>query len=92
MVVSLIVLLILFLFIILFLLNKEYILSKFNNKLIKLYIKYQILLSKISFILLPILIIFGLIGILIILHYIITHPIPFDCLNIDLYTYVSTKK
>ena len=44
--------------------HKEFITKKFNNKFIKLYIKYQIILANISLFLLPALIFLGLIELL----------------------------
>ena len=72
-------------------LNKDFILNKFENShyLIKFYIKYQILLGKISIITLPLLILFGLLELAYGLHYLITHPIPFDELPVDLHTYIK---
>ena len=49
----------------LFILNKDKILNKFDNKFIKLYIKYQSFLAKLSLIYLPI---FILVGLLILCH------------------------
>lgn len=73
--------------------NKEFIQKKFNNKFITLYLKYQILLAKVSLFVLPLLIMLGLIELFVGLYFIITHPIPIDLLPIDLHTYVnSTKK
>ena len=72
--------------------NKEFILAKFNNRFIKLYIKYQIFLAKISLIILPLLIMLGLVELFVGLYFIITHPIPFEVLDIDLHTYINSKK
>lgn len=88
-VISLTILMILFTVINIFLQNKEFILNRFDNKLIKFYIKYQILLGKISIITLPILILFGLLELAFGLHYLITHPIPFDELPVDLHTFIK---
>ena len=78
-------------FINILLLNKDYILKKLDNKnkLIKLYFKYQTFLAHISFYFLPFLIIIGLIGNIYILHYLITHPLPLESLNMDIHTYIS---
>ena len=71
--------------------NKNFIINKFNNKFIKFYINYQQLLAKISLFILPIIIMFGLIEIVVGLHFLITHPIPWEELPIDLHTYIKKK-
>lgn len=71
--------------------NKEFIQKKFNNKFITLYLKYQIFLAKVSLFLLPLLIMLGLIELFVGLYFIITHPIPYEVLPIDLHTYVNNK-
>lgn len=86
-VVSLIFLFSVFLFIQILLYNKDYVLKRFNNKFVLFYIKYQILLSKISLFILPVFIMFGLIELFIGLYFIITHPIPYDLLPVDLHFY-----
>jgi hypothetical protein len=73
-------------------LNKDKILSKFENKYIKIYIKYQTFLAKLSLIYVPIFILLGLIVLAHGLHFTITHQIPYDSLGIELHTYVSSKK
>ena len=82
---SLIILFSLYLFIQVFLNNKEFILNKFNNKYIKYFFKYQIFLAKFSSIMLPIIIMLGLINLLVMIFYLITHPIPYEKLPIDLH-------
>uniref|UniRef100_A0A896Z209 Uncharacterized protein n=1 Tax=Coniophora puteana TaxID=80637 RepID=A0A896Z209_9AGAM len=67
--------------------NKEFIISKFNNRFILFYIKYQVFLGKLSLFILPIFILAGLIHLFIGLHFLITHPIPIEKLPIDLHTY-----
>ena len=62
-----------------------------NNKFITLYLKYQIFLAKVSLFLLPLLIMLGLIELFVGLYFIITHPIPYEVLPIDLHTYVNNK-
>lgn len=69
--------------------NKEFITKRFDNRIIRLYIKYQIILSKISLFVLPILIFVGLIELFVGLHFLLTHPIPFELLPIDLHTYLK---
>jgi hypothetical protein len=72
--------------------NKEFILKRFKNKYIILFIKYQILLSKISQIILPLLLMFGLIELFVGLFYLISHPIPYEKLPIDLHIYIKNDK
>jgi hypothetical protein len=90
-VIGLILLLSVYIFIQIMVNNKEFILKRFNNRFILFYLKYQLILSKISLFVLPLLIMFGLIELFVILHYIITHPIPFEKLPIDLHTYINKK-
>ena len=90
-VISLILLFIFYIINNLFLLNKDKIINKFDNKFIKLYIKYQLFLAKLSLIYLPI---FILVGLLILCHgfyFLIKYQIPYESLNIDLHTYISSK-
>lgn len=56
--------------------NKEFIIKRFKNKFILFYIKYKIILAKISLFVFPLLNLFGLIEIFVGLHYLITHPVP----------------
>lgn len=86
-VISLIIFLILFTFINIMLHNKEFILKRFNNKYILFYLKYQQVLAKISLFVLPIIMMLGLIELFVGLHFLITHPIPFEELPIDLHTF-----
>ena len=74
-----------------FVLNKDKILNKFDNKFIKLYIKYQSFLAKLSLIYVPIIIIIGLFTLAHGFYFLITHQIPYYCLDIDLHTYISTS-
>lgn len=89
-------LLLVYIFINIFLQNKDFILSKFNNKYIRFYIKYQIILGKISLFLLPLpskrILLFGLLELLVGIHYLITHPIGWEGLPIDLHTYISNTE
>ena len=89
---GLILILSVYIFINIFIHNKDYILKRFNNKFILLYIKYQLVLAKISMFLLPLLLMFGLLELLVGLHFLITHPIPFEKLPIDLHTYINKKR
>lgn len=74
--------------------NKEIITRKFNNRFIRFYLRYLVLLAKISLLLLPFTYFVrfnrgfcGLFGFF-------TQPIPFEVLYIDLHTFVNkiTKK
>ena len=92
--VSLLLLFLLYIFIVFFLLNKEYFIAKFSNKnrFINFYLKYQIILANITLYLLPILIIFGIIEIIYILNYLISHPLPIDKIGIDPHVFIGNKK
>jgi len=69
--------------------NKEFLLNNFQNKFILFFIKYQLFLGKISSFILPLLIMFGLIELMVGLYFIITHPIPFEKLDIDLHIFIN---
>lgn len=71
--------------------NKDVFLNYFDNKYIKLYINYQIFLGKISIVIMPIVILFFMFGLMKGLYFLITHPVPFECLDIDLHTFVKRK-
>ena len=89
---SLILLFIFFIINNIFILNKDKIINRFDNKFIKFYLKYQILLAKLSLIYLPIFILIGLFTLAHGLHFLITHQIPYYSLGIDLHTYIFPKK
>ena len=89
---SLIILFSLYLFTQVLLGNKEFLLKKFNNRFIKFYIKYQLILAKISSIILPVFIMLGLIELFVGVLYIILHPIPFENLPIDLHIFIEKSK
>ena len=91
-VISLILLFLFYLFNNIIVLNRDKILSKFNNKYILYFIKYQLLLAKFSTIYAPILIIIGLLVLSHGLYFLIVNQIPYEYLDIDLHTYVSSKK
>jgi hypothetical protein len=76
---------------IIFVLNKDKILNKFDNKYIKYYIKYQLFLANLSLIYAPILIFAGLLVLIHGFYFLITHQIPYDSLDIDLHKYISSK-
>jgi len=69
--------------------NKDFIIKRFKNRFVLFFIKYQLFLSKISLFVLPLLIMVGLIELFVGLYFIITHPIPYDKLYIDLHTYIT---
>ncbi len=71
--------------------NREFITKRFDNRFIRLYIKYQLFLSRISLFILPAFIFLGLIELFVGLYFLITHPIPFELLPVDLHTYLKTK-
>ena len=71
--------------------NKELILKKFNNRFIIYYIKYQLILLKISQVIIPLFILFGLLELFVGLYFILTHPIPYEHIGIDLHTYIKKK-
>nr|QCI56460.1 hypothetical protein [Hypsizygus marmoreus] len=89
---SVILLFIIYFLLNMFIKNQEYVLSKFNNRFIKLYIKYQIVLAKIATIHIPITIVIGLLVLIHGLHFLITHPIPLENLGMDLHSFISSKK
>ena len=69
--------------------NREFLINKFNNKFIRFYFKYQLFLAKISMIILPIIILFGLIEMFVGVYFLLTHPIPYEKLDIDLHTFIK---
>ena len=90
-IISLIILFTMFVFINIFLHNKDIFINRFDNKFLKYYIKYQIFLGKISLFLLPIFIFCGLFTILMGLFFLLTHPIPYEMLDVDLHTFIGKK-
>ena len=76
---------------IIYFLNKDKIIKLFNNKYINMVIKYQNILIKLNLIYLPIFIGIGLFTILNGLIWLITHPIPYTSLDIDLHQFISSK-
>nr|YP_009344392.1 hypothetical protein [Pleurotus eryngii]APT42207.1 hypothetical protein [Pleurotus eryngii] len=81
----------LFTFLLIFNGKKEYLLSKFNNKYLQFYIKYQYLLLKFSLIWMPIVIFIGLVQILVMTIFLITHTIPIDAFPVDPHMYIISK-
>ena len=88
---SIILLFILYVFNNILLHNKVWLINRFNNRFIKLYIRYQIFIVKLNLIYLPIIIFIGLFSLFIGLQFLVTHPIPFDTLDLDLHTIVGRK-
>nr|YP_010721237.1 hypothetical protein P4C30_mgp33 [Cyathus striatus]WDS46388.1 hypothetical protein [Cyathus striatus] len=74
-----------------FLFNKDLIINKFDKKLIKLYIKYQSLVSQISLIYLPFFILIGLFTLWKGLYWLLIHQVPYEYLDVDLHLYISTS-
>lgn len=87
------ILFILFIFNLYIYINKESILSKntYNIRIINLYLKYQIIITKISLIVFTFFILFGLYTLCQGFHWLITHQIPYYSLDIDLHQYVSSS-
>ena len=89
--VSIIILFLLYIIINILLHNKEFFVKRFNNRLISFYIKYQVILAKISLFVLPLIILTGLFTILSGLYFLVTHPIPYEELGVDLHTFIGKK-
>lgn len=87
--ISILLLIIVFLFISFFLKNKEYLMNKFDNKYIKLYLSYQFVIAKVSYYIIPIFIVIGLIDIVVMLYYMLSHPIPYHVIPVNLHIYVK---
>nr|AYM32774.1 hypothetical protein DXG00_000016 [Termitomyces sp.] len=89
--ICLILLFIIFIFNLIFLLNKDKIIKKFNNKFIRFYIKYQTALSWITLLYVPIFIFMGLFTLFNGILWLITHQIPYESLGIDLHQFISSS-
>lgn len=89
--ICLILLFIVFIFNLIFLFNKDKIISKFDNKFITFYVKYQAFISRITLIVLPIFIFTGLFTLSHGLHWLITHQIPYESLDVDLHKFISSS-
>ena len=91
--ICILILFIVFIFNLFLYINKDYILSKntYNIKIINLYFKYQIILVKLSLIIFPLFILFGLYTLCHGFHWLITHQIPYHSLDIDLHQYISSS-
>lgn len=76
----------------LLLLNKDFIVKHLGkNKIIIFYLKYQVISIKISLFVLPLFILLGLITLIQSSYYIITHPIPYELLDVNLHMYIDKK-
>ena len=80
-----------FIFNIIFFLNKDKIIKRFDNKFITFYINYQAFLSRISLFYVPILLFMSLITLCHGLYWLITNQIPYEVLELDLHQFISSK-
>lgn len=80
-----------FLFNLLILLNKDKILNLFTNKYILLLVKYEIILSRLVVYVAPILILLVLINILVVSFWMVSNPIPYADIGINLHQYIRSK-
>jgi len=87
--ISIILLFIFFIFNLIFLLNKDKIIKKFDNKFFTFYIKYQAFLSKITLFYIPIFILTGLFTLWHGLYWLVTNQIPYEKLDIDLHIFIK---
>lgn len=75
----------------LLLLNKDRIVKHFSHKkIVQFYLKYQVFSIKLSLFILPIFIFVGIITLIQCNYYLITHPIPYEQLGVDLHVYVDS--
>ena len=81
---------ILFFYINLLVVYKDFFLTIFNNVWYQRYIKYQIFISKLQLVFIPLIVIFGLLSIAYGNYFILTRPIPYEELPIYLHQYVSS--
>lgn len=91
--ISLILLIIAYIFNNLLIYNKDYIINRFgkNNKFVKLYLNYQVFCIKASLYYLPIFMFIGFYVLIHGLHFLITHQIPLDSLGLDLHILVKSN-
>lgn len=71
--------------------NKDFIINRFNNRFILLYIKYVMFSAKLSLVFTPIIIYIGLFTMVVGLKFLVTHPVPYENLGIDLHTFLGKK-
>ena len=88
--ISILLLIVALFFISFFLKNKEYLMNKFENKYIQMYLRYQFLIAKVSYYIIPVFIIIGLIDIVVVLYYMLSHPIPYHVIPVNLHIYVKS--
>jgi len=88
--ISIVLLFIFFIFNLIFLLNKDKIIKKFDNKFLTFYIKYQAFLSKIALFYIPIFIFMGLFTLIKGLYWLVVNQIPYECLGVDLHKFISS--
>jgi hypothetical protein len=84
------ILFIVFIFSLIFVFNKDRIINLFKNKFIIWFLKYEAFLSKITLFIIPIFIFMGLFSIGNGLYWLLTHPIPYESLGVDLHQFVSS--
>ena len=71
--------------------NKDYIINRLNNKLLKLYLKYQAFFIKLSLFWIPIFIFISLFTIIYGMVFIFSPPIPYVNVGIDLHIFVENS-
>lgn len=90
-VIFVILLFILFITNLLILNYKDKLLSIFTNKYLLFILKYELFLSKVLVLIIPIFVLIGLLNICYILYWLISNPIPYESLGIDLHQSVSSN-
>ena len=77
----------------LILLNKDYIVKQFSQrKIVQFYLKYQEVMIKLSLFFLPAFMYLALFTLIGSSYFMITHPIPYEQLGIDLHVLVDSSK
>ena len=72
--------------------NKDLIIKHLGkNKLVLFYLKYQVISIKISLFVFPFFILLGIITLIQSSFYMLTHPIPYEVLDVNLHVYVDSK-
>ena len=72
-----------------FLHYKDVLLNYFDNKYLRLYFNYQVILSRLFILYMPIIIIISMVGLCTGILFLITHTIPYEFLDIDLHTFIK---
>jgi hypothetical protein len=85
------ILFIIFIFNLIFVFNKDKIINLFKNKFIIWVLKYEAFRSQIALFIIPIFIFMGLFTIGNGLFWLLTHPIPYESLGVDLHQFVSSS-